>query len=76
MLGVHVLAVAEHLVVLHLGVIFARLGGGSGSGVVTGDVGGERPTQAGVLVAHGVDSGQRLAQRHVRFLVVGQRRAD
>ena len=76
MLGVHVLAVAEHLVVLHLGVILARLGGGCGSGVVTGDVGGKRPTQAGVLVAHGVDSGQRLAQRHVRLLVVGQRGAD
>ena len=51
MLGVDVLAVAEHLVVLHLGVILARLGGGCGGGVVAGDVGGERPAQAGVLVA-------------------------
>ena len=76
MLGVHVLAVAEHLVVLHLGVILARLGGGCRGGVVTGDVGGERPAQAGVLVADRVDGGQRLAKRHVRFLVVGKRGAD
>ena len=42
-LGVHILAVAEHLVVLHLGVILACLGDSRGSGIVTGDVGGERP---------------------------------
>ena len=76
MLGVHVLTVAEHLVVLHLGVILARLGGRCGDGVFAGDVGGERPAQASVLVAHRVDGGQRLAQRHVRFLVVGQWCAD